>query len=149
MKRRLFMLIALLMAVCCVASAQQNLAVADVFSRFGHERGCKMVEMHDTSLRGFKLKTYQSLTYRAHGEQIAAILEADRSQARKIREVVSNGRVNSGYYIMPPTAEGLNRYVLYVQKEDKSGAVIYIEGELGPDDILKICYQRRRSFTDK
>ncbi len=144
MKRRLFMLTALFMAACCVAVAQQNLAVADVFSRFGHERGCKMVEMHDANLRGFKLKTYQSLTYRTQGEQIAAMLEADRRQAGKIREVVSDGHVNSGYYIMPPTAEGLNRYVLYVQKEDKSGAVIYIEGELGPDDILKICYQRRK-----
>ena len=138
------MLTALFMAACCVAVAQQNLAVADVFSRFGHERGCKMVEMHDANLRGFKLKTYQSLTYRTQGEQIAAMLEADRRQAGKIREVVSDGHVNSGYYIMPPTAEGLNRYVLYVQKEDKSGAVIYIEGELGPDDILKICYQRRK-----
>jgi hypothetical protein len=137
-------LAALLIAVCHTTSAQQGLGVADVFRLFGHERGCKMVEMHDANLRGFKLKTYQSLTYRTQGEQIAAMLEADRRQAGKIREVVSDGHVNSGYYIMPPTAEGLNRYVLYVQKENKSGAVIYIEGELGPDDILKICYQRRK-----
>ena len=71
------------------------------------------------------------------------MLETDRQKARKIREVVSDGRVSSGYYILPPTAEGLNRYVLYTQKKDKSGAVIYIEGALEPDDILRICYQRR------
>ncbi|MBQ8066366.1 MAG: hypothetical protein IJ200_12010 [Prevotella sp.] len=144
MKRRLFILIVLLMAVCHVAVAQQGLAVADVFSRYGHERGCRMVEMHDTNLRGYELKTYQSLTYRSQGNEIATMLDADRRKARKIREVVSDGRVTSGYYIMPPTAEGLNRYVLYSQKTNKSGAVIYIEGKLEPDDILRICYQSKR-----
>ncbi len=143
MKRRLFILVALLLAVSHHSLAQQGLAVADIFSRYGHERGCKMVEMHDTDLRGYELKTYQSLTYRKQGEQIAAMLEADRKKARKIREIVSDGRVTSGYYILPPTAEGQNRYVLYTQKADKSGAVIYIEGALGPDDKLRICYQRR------
>jgi len=143
MKRRLFILIALLTTVSQVVMAQQGLAVAAVFTRFGHERGCKMVEMHDARLHGYELKTYQSLTYRTQGDQIAAMLETDRQKARKIREVVSDGRVSSGYYILPPTAEGLNRYVLYTQKEDKSGAVIYIEGALEPDDILRICYQRR------
>ena len=132
------------MAVCHVAVAQQGLAVADVFSRYGHERGCRMVEMHDTNLRGYELKTYQSLTYRSQGNEIATMLDADRRKARKIREVVSDGRVTSGYYIMPPTAEGLNRYVLYSQKTNKSGAVIYIEGKLEPDDILRICYQSKR-----
>ena len=143
MKRRLCILVALLMVISHDALAQQGLAVADIFTRYGHERGCKMVEMHDTDLRGYELKTYQSLTYRTQGEQIATVLEADRKKARKIREIVSDGRVTSGYYSLPPTAEGLNRYVLYTQKADKSGAVIYIEGALGPDDILKICYQRR------
>ena len=144
MKRRLFNLIALLLLVDHIALAQEGLAVADAFSRFGHERGCKMVEMHNTSLRGYELKTYQSLTYRNQGDQIATILEEDRRQAKKIREVISDGHISSGYYILPPITEGLNRYVLYTQKEDKSGAIIYIEGKLEPDDILKICYRRRK-----
>lgn len=143
MKRRLFILVTLLMTICHVSSAQQGLAVADIFTRYGHERGCKMVEMHDTHLQGYELKTYQSLTYRTQGEQIATMLETDRKKAKKIREIINDGHVTSGYYILPPTAEGLNRYVLYTQKENKSGAVIYIEGTLGPDDILRICYQRR------
>ena len=102
-----------------------------------------MVEMHDTRLRGYKLKTYQSLTYRTQGDAIAPLLDEDRRTAQKIREVVNDGNVTSGYYIMPPTDNGLNRYILYTQKEDKSGTVIYIEGTLQPDDILKLCYQRK------
>lgn len=143
MKKRLLILTSLLLAVCHVSLAQQGLAVAEVFSRYGHEQGCRMVEMHDTRLRGFKLNTYHSLTYCTYGDQIAALLEADRRRAKKIREVVSDGRVNSGYYIMPPTTAGLNRYILYMQDGNKSGAVVFIEGKLEPDDILKICYQRK------
>ena len=142
--KRTITLILLLVAIATSALAQQGLRVADIFSRYGHERGCKMVEMHDTELHGYELKTYQSLTYRIHGDEIAPLLEEDRRKAKKIREVVSDGRVNSGYYIMPPTAEGLNRYVLYTQKQDNSGAIVYIEGKLEPDDILKLCYQRRK-----
>ena len=67
----------------------------------------------------------------------------DRRQATKIREVISDGRVSSGYYIMSPSDNGLNRYILYTLKQDNSGAVIYIEGKLLPDDILKMCYQTR------
>lgn len=142
--KRTITLILLLVASATSALAQQGLRVADIFSRYGHERGCKMVEMHDTELHGYELKTYQSLTYRIHGDEIAPLLEEDRRKAKKIREVVSDGRVSSGYYIMPPTAEGLNRYVLYTQKQDNSGAIVYIEGKLEPDDILKLCYQRRK-----
>ncbi len=142
--KRTITLILLLVAIATSALAQQGLHVADIFSRYGHERGCKMVEMHDTELHGYELKTYQSLTYRIHGDEIAPLLEEDRRKAKKIREVVSDGRVSSGYYIMPPTAEGLNRYILYSQKQDNSGAIVYIEGKLEPDDILKLCYQRRK-----
>ena len=143
MMKRTLTLMLLLLAVVAGAFAQQGLRVADIFSRFGHEKGCKMVEMHDARLRGYTLKTYQSLTYRTQGEQIAPLLEDDRRQATKIREVMSDGRVSSGYYIMPPSDSGLNRYILYTLKQDNSGAVIYIEGKLLPDDILKMCYQTK------
>ena len=134
----------LLLSMATSSLAQQGLHVADIFSRYSHEKGCKMVEMHDAQLRGYKLKIYQSLTYRSQGEQIAALLEHDRRQATKIREVVSDGRVSSGYYILPPSDDGLNRYILYTLKQDNSGAVIYIEGALLPDDILKLCYQKKK-----
>lgn len=143
MMKRTLTLMLLLLAMVASTFAQQGLRVADIFNRFGHEKGCKMVEMHDARLRGYTLKTYQSLTYRTQGEQIAPLLEDDRRQATKIREVISDGRVSSGYYIMSPSDNGLNRYILYTLKQDNSGAVIYIEGKLLPDDILKMCYQTR------
>ena len=54
--------------------------------------------------------------------------------------MVENGQIVSGYYIMPPKSKGINRYILFSKVKPNRGTVIYIEGELSPDDIMKLCY---------
>ena len=138
--RRMAMMIVMLVMTAVMASAQ-NLYVNQLFSRFGHARGCKMVEMHDTELKGYTLGVYKSLTYgKRQQHEVNNMLMSDRRQAKKIREVVEDGRIVSGYYMMPPLANGRNRYILFSNNDDGRGAVIYIEGRLSPDDIMKICY---------
>lgn len=124
------------------AAAQEGLSVDNVFKRFGHAKGCKMVEMHDTRLRGYDLATYKSLVYKNIGASIEPYLKADRKHAKKIREVVESGVVVSGYYMMPPLEKGINRYILFSRAHGSRGTVIYIEGDLSPDDIMKLCYAR-------
>lgn len=142
----------LLVRVCTVllmlllvvpACAQKGLKVDEVFRRFGHERGSKMVEMNNTTLMGYRLKVYKSLIYKRNAAEIENILKDDRKQAKKIREVVEDGRVVSGYYMMAPAAKDLNRYVLFSKGSGGRGTVIYIEGDLSPDDIMKMCYSRK------
>lgn len=135
--KRIALILLMLMAVCAVTMAQSGLEVERVFTQYGHAKGCKMVEMHDATLRGYKLHVYKSLTYKNYGSQIAELLKADRRRAKKIREVVEDGQVKGGYYMMAP-AGGLNRYVLFNHTGVSRGAVIYIEGKLSPDDILKV-----------
>ncbi len=138
--RRMALIVIMLVMTAFMASAQ-NLYVSQLFSRFGHARGCKMVEMHDTELKGYTLGVYKSLTYgKRQQHEVNNMLMSDRRQAKKIREVVEDGRIVSGYYMMPPLANGRNRYILFSNNDDGRGAVIYIEGRLSPDDIMKICY---------
>ena len=59
------------------------------------------------------------------------------------REVIDNGSIASGYYMMSPHANGINRYVLFSHTNKDKGAVIYIEGDLSPEDIMTICYTKR------
>lgn len=132
----------LLMAVMMAVNAQEGLGVDNVFKRFGHSKGCKMVEMHDTQLRGHELKVYKSLTYKNLASSIEPYLNADRKRAKKIREVMEDGQVVSGYYMMPQEKKGINRYILFSRAHAPRGTVIYIEGELSPDDIMKLCYSR-------
>ena len=140
-------LAALCLFALCVVSvhAQDGLAIDNAFRQFGHSRGCKMVVMRNTRIRGYTLVTYQSLIYgKKHSPTIASYLKTDRKSAKKIREVVDNGNVASGYYMMSPLPSGLNRYVLFSRTDNGKGALIYIEGNLSPDDIMKICYSRKR-----
>ncbi len=150
MKERLYMktvfkarlVLALLLSAFTLmpAMAQEGLGVDNVFKRFGHAKGCKMVEMHDAVLKGYRLKVYKSLTYKKIGSSVEPYLKSDRKRAKKIREVVENGRIVSGYYQMPPLGQGINRYILFSKAGFNRGAVIYIEGKLSPDDIIKLCY---------
>ena len=103
-----------------------------------------MVVMKNTKLRGFHLIIYKSLTYpNKYAADINTHLKTDRRAAKKIREVIDNGSIASGYYMMPPHANGINRYVLFRHTSKGKGAVIYIEGDLSPEDIMTICYTKR------
>lgn len=133
----------LILAAALSAMAQDGLGINNVFQRFGHAKGCKMVEMHDTKVRGYQLKVYKSLTYKNLGSCIEPYLDTDRKKAKKIREVVENGRVVSGYYMMPPSGGKTNRYILFSKADGNRGTVIYIEGGLQPDDIMKLCFSRK------
>lgn len=138
--RRMALMIVMLMMTTVMASAQK-LYVSQLFWRFGQTKGCKKVEMHDTELKGFRLDVYKSLTYgKRQKYDVNAMLMSDRRHAKKIREVIEDGRITSGYYMMPPLSNGRNRYILFSNNDDGRGAVIYIEGRLSPDDIMKICY---------
>lgn len=125
-------------------SAQDGLNIAKVFDKYGHSKGCRMVEMNNTELQGHKLRVYKSLTYKRIGNNVEAMLKEDRRKAKKIREIVDNGRITSGYYMMPAHNDGTNRYILFSKDTGGNGAVIYMEGKLSPDDIMKICYTRKR-----
>lgn len=45
--------------------------------------------------------------------------------------------------MMPSVAKGINRYILFSKINEKQGAVIYIEGALDPNDIMRLCYSKR------
>ena len=142
--RRLAFGLCLMIFASLTAQAQEGLNVEKIFQRYGHAKGCKMVEMRNTSLKGYQMKVYKSLIYKSFASAtINTYLKADRKAAKKIREVVDNGKMTSGYYMMAPLEKGINRYILFSNPSGNKGTVIYIEGDLSPDDIMKLCYSRR------
>ena len=136
----------LLLTIICTLTvgAQTTLSVEKIFATYGHSKGCKMVEMHDMQIKGYKLKTYKSLTYSKFGKEIEAILTEDKKQARKIREVVEDGVVTSGYYQMDALRTGINRYVLFSKGKKGDGTLIYSEGRLKPEDVMVLCYGKSK-----
>lgn len=140
--KRIMVTLAIMVACTMTAAAQEGLNVDKVFQRFGKSKGCKMVVMKNTELRGYKLQTYKSLVYKNLYSAIEPYLAADKKSAKKVREVVEEGRIVSGYYMMAPLRGGINRYILFSDVGGHKGTVIYIEGTLSPDDIMKLCYSK-------
>lgn len=140
--KRIMVTLAIMVACTITAAAQEGLNVDKVFQRFGKSKGCKMVVMKNTELRGYKLHTYKSLVYKNLYSAIEPYLAADKKSAKKVREVVEEGRIVSGYYMMAPLRSGINRYILFSNVGGHKGTVIYIEGTLSPDDIMKLCYSK-------
>lgn len=145
MKRYLFrrmMFMAMLLMLAVAAMGQKGLNVDNVFQRYGRAKGCKMVVMENTMLHGYKLRVYKSLVYKKLHHAVKPYLDADRKNAKKVREVIDGGELVSGYYMMKPLPGGYNRYILFSYVDSRKGTVIYIEGKLSPDDILKLCYSK-------
>lgn len=136
------LIIATLLLISGNANAQNGLHINNVFSKYGHSKGCTMVEMNDIDIKGHRIDVFKTLTYKRYAEEIADLVEADRKQAKKIREVIHDGKVQSGCLMMPPTRKGHNRFVVFTNPINGTGAVIYIEGKVTVDDIMKICYKR-------
>lgn len=64
--------------------AQEGLAVNSIFQQYGHSKGCKMVVMQNTKLRGYRLAVYKSLTYNnKYATSINNILKTDRRAAKR------------------------------------------------------------------
>lgn len=139
-RRMMFMAVFLMLAVA--AMGQKGLNVDNVFQRYGRAKGCKMVVMENATLHGYKLRVYKSLVYKKLHHAVKPYLDADRKNAKKVREVIDGGELVSGYYMMKPLPGGYNRYILFSYVDSRKGTVIYIEGKLSPDDILKLCYSK-------
>lgn len=88
-------------------------------------------------------RSTKSLVYSRYGNAIEAYLKTDRKNARKVREIVEDGIITSGYYMMKPVRQGLNRYILFRNGSKQSGTVVYIEGALTPDELMKLCTPNR------
>ena len=137
-------MISMMMFSASIMSTQDDLQVSNVFQLYGHDKGCKMVELHHGTFKGYQLDVYKSLIYKKIGNNVENYLKQDRKNAKKVREIVEDGQVTSGYYLMKPVKAGTNRYILFKKGENQSGTVIYIEGSLSPEQLMDLCTIRKK-----
>lgn len=130
--RPLFLLF--LLAVSATAFTQENLKINTIFEKYGKQKGSTMVVLSGEALENYKLDKYRSITLpydKKTADGIQQSLESDKKLARKIKEVVTNGVVSSGYYQLPDENKRVNRYILFKIAGDGTATLIYMEG--GPD----------------
>ena len=106
-------LITLLLTFAAHAAAQQGLQIATVFQKYGKQKGVTMVELSNEMLETYQMTLYKSLVFKDASDALPTILrclEADKKKAKKVKEVVSNGQIKSGYYQLPQLKEDVNRF---------------------------------------
>lgn len=109
-------IILLLTVASGMARAQQGPQIASVFQKYGKQKGVTMVELSNEMLETYQMTLYKSLVFKDVEEALPTILnclDADKKKAKKVKEVVAGGQIQSGYYQLPQLKEDVNRFILF------------------------------------
>ena len=139
-------IILLLTVASGMARAQQGLQIASVFQKYGKQKGVTMVELSNELLETYQMTLYKSLVFKDVEEALPTILnclDADKKKAKKVKEVVAGGQIQSGYYQLPQLKEDVNRFILFKTGKKGSATLIYIEGELDADDLVTMLFMKK------
>ena len=139
-------IILLLTVASGMARAQQGLQIASVFQKYGKQKGVTMVELSNEMLETYQMTLYKSLFFKDVEEALPTILnclDADKKKAKKVKEVVAGGQIQSGYYQLPQLKEDVNRFILFKTGKKGSSTLIYIEGELDADDLVTMLFMKK------
>lgn len=139
-------IILLLTVASGMARAQQGLQIASVFQKYGKQKGVTMVELSNEMLETYQMTLYKSLVFKDVEEALPTILnclDADKKKAKKVKEVVAGGQIQSGYYQLPQLKEDVNRFILFTTGKKGSATLIYIEGELDADDLVTMLFMKK------
>ena len=139
-------IILLLTVASGMARAQQGLQIASVFQKYGKQKGVTMVELSNEMLETYQMTLYKSLVFKDVEEALPTILnclDADKKKAKKVKEVVAGGQIQSGYYQLPQLKEDVNRFILFKTGKKGSATLIYIEGELEADDLVTMLFMKK------
>ena len=136
---------------CCamllfMGSAQgQDLKINSIFEKYGKLKGSTMVILSGEAVQNYRLSLYRSITLRYEAplsDDLQQCLNADKEQARKIKEVISNGIIRSGYYQLPDEGKKMNRYILFKIGDDQQATLIYMEGDLKSEELINKLFVR-------
>lgn len=133
-------LLMLVLSISSIICAQDNLSINSIFKKYGKQKGSTMVVMSGKALKEYKLDKYQSITISYDKDILKEIqdsIEKDKQGANKIKEVVNNGIVSSGYYQLFKDDDSLKRYILFKIGSEGRVTIIYIEGGLDSDKLIE------------
>ena len=140
-----------LIVMCLIASttfAQKQLAINKIFEKYGKQKGSTMVVLSDDMIKSYHLDFYKSITLpfdKKRSEEIQESLETDKKQAKKIKEVISNGIIYSGYYQLPTEDKLKNRYILFKISDNATATLIYMEGDIESEQVVNMLFMKKRN----
>ncbi len=139
-----------LLVMCLIVSAtfaQKQLAINNIFEIYGKRKVSTMVVLSDDIIKSYHLDFYKSITLpydKKRSEEIQQCLEIDKKQAKKIKEVISNGIIYSGYYQLPTEDKLKNRYILFKISDNTTATLIYMEGDIESEQVVNMLFMKTK-----
>jgi hypothetical protein len=121
-------------------SAQAQ-AVLSVFKKYGNDHGVTMLEASRELMKEYKIKTFKSIIFENGSKALPEIRKAinnDKDGALHIKESTKDGLLTSGYYQLKSENQKWNRYLIFKVGNANKTTLIYVEGELTPDELVEL-----------
>jgi len=141
MKPKRLIILFLILATFGLSISVRAQAVLSIFKKYGNDQGVIMLEASRELMKEYKIKTFKSIIF-DNGinalPEIRKVINIDKEGALNIKESTKDGLLMSGYYQLLSEKAKLNRYLIFkVGKENKT-TLIYVEGELTPEELVEL-----------
>ena len=140
-KHKILAILFLAFASFGINISTQAQEIVSIFKKYGNDQGVTMLEASRELMKEYKIKTFKSIIFN-NGEkalpEIRRAINIDKKGALKIKESTKDGLLTSAYYQLLAQKPNLNRYLIFkVGKENKT-TLIYVEGELTPEELVEL-----------
>jgi hypothetical protein len=150
MKHRMkYVITACLLLFAVGMQAQEGLSIGNVFHQYAKRHGSTMVQLSADVLKMYDMTLYKSLSFKpasgSYGLQwVSACIDQDKRKAKKIKETLLDGQLQSGYYQLPQVQRGINRFILFKATSNwKKATLIYIEGTLSSAELVEMLFNKK------
>ncbi|MDD3281393.1 MAG: DUF6108 family protein [Bacteroidales bacterium] len=116
-------------------------SIFKIFEKYGNNKGVTMLEVSKELMKNYKIKHFKSIVFedgRTALPEIRECIKKDRANAIKMKELIQNGEIISAYYRLKSDDNKINRYLIFKVGENYKTTLIYIEGELTPEELIEI-----------
>jgi len=141
MKLKIPVILILALFFICTNFSTQAQAVLSIFNKYGNDQGVTMLEASRELMKAYKIKTFKSIIFDNGARALPEIRKAikiDKEGALNIKESTQDGLLMSGYYQLQPGKAKINRYLIFKVGKANKTTLIYVEGELTPDELVEL-----------
>lgn len=128
-------------------SAQNDIQTSKIFDLYGSKKGSTLVVLTNEMLGNYNFALFKSISIKNNPQAIELTrkaLEADETGAKKVKQVVVDGKTTS-IILHLSSKGGLNRMVLFdISQDEKSKmTLIYLESRNDTESILKLILNKK------
>lgn len=135
-----------LILISSFARAQSDLEIRKVYEEYGKKKGVTMVELNGNMLEEYNFTIFKSISITDQptaGDFIRKCLSKDETGAKKVKQVLTNGKATSIILQLAPK-NNTNRIILFNESGGAQSKItlVYIETD-DTSDALKLILKKK------